>query len=127
MAVCAGCSHRHWDYWDGVSNGRSTESESGKAGIVYQLVFLWLGHSPDADRRNQAGVDENTTVDYEFLDTKRFRTEELAEMFDEMLKYHLDHSDPYDVVIVGDDAHHFCKWHSGRRSFDGIPLSLKVS
>ena len=36
-------------YWDGVSNGRSTESESGKAGTVYQLVFLWMGHSPDTD------------------------------------------------------------------------------
>ena len=80
MAVCIGCSHRHWDYWDGVNEGRSTESESGKAGTVYQLVFLWMGYSPDTDRRNQGGGDENTTVDYEFMDTKRFRTKESAAM-----------------------------------------------
>lgn len=119
MAVCAGCSHRHWD---GVSNGRSTESESGKAGIVYQLVFLWLGHSPDADRRNQGGVDENTTVDYEFMDTKRFRTKESTEMFYTMLKYHLDHSDPYDVVIVGDDAALRFAMAFREDLFDGIPI-----
>ena len=52
----------------------------------------------------KAGVDESTTIDYEFMDTKRFRTEESVGMFHEMLKYHLENTDPYDVVIVGDDA-----------------------
>lgn len=27
----------------------------GKRGTVYQLVFLWMGYSPDTDRRNQGG------------------------------------------------------------------------
>lgn len=52
----------------------------------------------------KAGVDENTTIDYEFMDTKRFRTDEWLNMFHDMLKYHLENTDPYDVVIVGDDA-----------------------
>ena len=52
----------------------------------------------------KAGVDECTTLDYEFMDTKRFRTEESLEMFHDMLKYHLENTEPYDVVIVGDDA-----------------------
>ena len=52
----------------------------------------------------QAGVEENTTVDYEFMDTKRFTSEEALNMFHDMLKYHLENTDPYDVVIVGDDA-----------------------
>ena len=70
----------------------------------------------------KAGVDENTTVDYEFMDTKRFRTEESAAMFDEMLKYHLDHSDPYDVVIVGDDAALRYAMTFREELFDGIPI-----
>ena len=37
----------------------------------------------------KAGVDENTTIDYEFMDTKRFRTDEWLNMFHDMLKYHL--------------------------------------
>ena len=70
----------------------------------------------------KAGVDENTTVDYEFMDTKRFRTKESAAMFDEMLKYHLDHSDPYDVVIVGDDAALRYAMAFREELFDGIPI-----
>ena len=75
----------------------------------------------------KAGLDENTTVDYEFMDTKRFRTEESVAMFGEMMKYHLDHSDPYDVVIVGDDAALRYEMHSGRSCLMASPLSLKVS
>ena len=52
----------------------------------------------------QAGVEENTTVDYEFMDTKRFTSDEALNMFHDMLKYHLENTDPYDVIIVGDDA-----------------------
>ena len=70
----------------------------------------------------KAGVDENTTVDYEFMDTKRFRTKESATMFYEMLKYHLDNSDPYDVVIVGDDAALRFAMTFREELFDGIPI-----
>ena len=42
----------------------------------------------------KAGVDENTTIDYEFMDTKRFRTDEWLNMFHDMLKYHLENTDP---------------------------------
>ena len=52
----------------------------------------------------KAGVDENTTIDYEFMDTKRFREDEWLDMFHDMVKYHLEHTEPYDVVIVGDDG-----------------------
>jgi len=72
-------------------------------------------------------VPQNTTVDYEFMDTKRFRTKESTEMFYTMLKYHLDHSDPYDVVIVGDDAALRFAMAFREDLFDGIPIVLKVS
>ena len=101
MAVCIGCSHRHWDYWDGVNEGRSTESESGKAGsFISSYSYGWDTVQTQIEGI-KAGVDENTTIDYEFMDTKRFRTDEWLNMFHDMLKYHLENTDPYDVVIVG--------------------------
>ncbi|MDY5576795.1 MAG: ABC transporter substrate binding protein [Lachnospiraceae bacterium] len=50
------------------------------------------------------GISSNTTVDYEFMDTKRFTSEEHLQMFYEGLKYRLENVEPYDVVILGDDA-----------------------
>ena|GEM_PF-575782 len=45
----------------------------------------------------------NVTLDIEFMDTKRFYTEENYSNFYNSLKYKLDNSDAYDVIIVGDD------------------------
>ena len=70
----------------------------------------------------KAGVDENTTIDYEFMDTKRFRTPESIQMFREMLEYHLQNTDPYDVVIVGDDAALQFAMEYKEDMFDGIPI-----
>ena len=70
----------------------------------------------------KAGVDENTTIDYEFMDTKRFRTEEWLGMFYDMLKYHLENTDPYDVVIVGDDAALQFAMEYREDLFENIPI-----
>ena len=70
----------------------------------------------------KAGVDEGTTIDYEFMDTKRFRSEESVEMFHDMLKYHLENTDPYDVVIVGDDAALQFAMAFREEMFDNIPI-----
>ncbi len=70
----------------------------------------------------KAGVDEGTTIDYEFMDTKRFRTEEWLNMFHDMLQYHLENTDPYDVVIVGDDAALQFAMEYREELFDDIPI-----
>lgn len=70
----------------------------------------------------QAGVEENTTVDYEFMDTKRFTSEESLNMFHDMLKYHLENMDPYDVIIVGDDAALRFAIDYREELFDNIPI-----
>lgn len=70
----------------------------------------------------KAGVDENTTLDYEFMDTKRFRTDEWLNMFHDMLQYHLENTDPYDVVIVGDDAALQFAMEYREELFDDIPI-----
>lgn len=45
----------------------------------------------------------NIEVDTEFMDTKRFDTEESELLFYNLLKYKLDLLDPYTAIIVGDD------------------------
>ena len=70
----------------------------------------------------QAGVDEGTTIDYEFMDTKRFATEESLNMFHDMLKYHLENTDPYGVVIVGDDAALMFAMEFREELFRDIPI-----
>lgn len=46
---------------------------------------------------------ENITLDIEFMDTKRFFTQENYEIFHQSISYKLENSDPYDLIIVGDD------------------------
>lgn len=70
----------------------------------------------------QAGVGEGTTIDYEFMDTKRFATEESLNMFHDMLKYHLENTDPYGVVIVGDDAALMFAMEFREELFRDIPI-----
>lgn len=50
------------------------------------------------------GLDGEYTLDYEFMDTKRVDDEKALSLFYEGLKYRLSESEPYDVVILGDDA-----------------------
>ncbi len=50
------------------------------------------------------GIGEDIVLDYEFMDTKRFPDEESLNMFYEGLKYRLKRLEPYDAVILGDDA-----------------------
>ena len=48
-------------------------------------------------------------------------------MFHDMLKYHLENTDPYDVVIVGDDAAlQLCHGIPGRTVRRRYRLSSKV-
>jgi diguanylate cyclase (GGDEF)-like protein len=46
---------------------------------------------------------ENIYLDIEYMDTKRFDTQENVHLFYNTLKYKLDHLESYDAVIAGDD------------------------
>jgi len=53
----------------------------------------------------KSALDANNVVlGLEFMDTKRFYTEENYSNFYSSLKYKLDNSDEYDVIIAGDDT-----------------------
>ena len=52
----------------------------------------------------KAVIGQQAVLDYEFMDTKRVNDETSYRQFYEGLKYRLSKVEPYDVIIVGDDA-----------------------
>lgn len=52
----------------------------------------------------KAVIGQQAVLDYEFMDTKRVNDETSHQQFYEGLKYRLSKVEPYDVIIVGDDA-----------------------
>jgi len=46
---------------------------------------------------------EGIHLDLEYMDTKRFYTEESIQLFHDTLKYKMDNLPPYDAIIAGDD------------------------
>lgn len=50
------------------------------------------------------GITDDIVLDYEFMDTKRLPDEESINVFYEGLAYRMAHVEPYDALIVGDDA-----------------------
>lgn len=66
----------------------------------------------------EAGV----VLDFEFMDTERVDTAQAWKVFYEELAYRLEATEPYDVVILGDDAALKFALQYRKELFDGIPL-----
>ena len=68
------------------------------------------------------GIGSNVELDYEFMDTKRVDDAESRRLFTEGLAYRMSKVDPYDVIIVGDDAAlRFAMEHKNDLFF-GVPV-----
>lgn len=70
----------------------------------------------------RAGLGEDVVLDYEFMDTKRVNNEEALQLFHDGLAYRLSAVEPYDAVILGDDAALQFALEYQEELFDGIPL-----
>lgn len=70
----------------------------------------------------KAGLGEEVVLDYEFMDTKRVDTPESMQLFYEGLAYRLSVVEPYDAVILGDDAALKFALQYQDELFQGIPL-----
>ena len=65
---------------------------------------------------------EGINLDIEYMDTKRFNTEENIERFHDLMKYKLDHVDEYDALIVGDDSALQFAIDYQKDLFSGMPI-----
>lgn len=70
----------------------------------------------------RAGLGEDVELDYEFMDTKRVDDEASLKLFHDGLKYRLEHVEPYDVIILGDDAALVFALEYQDELFAGIPM-----
>lgn len=69
-----------------------------------------------------AKMGKNIVLDYEFMDTKRVDDEVSRQQFYESISYRLSKSEPYDVIILGDDAAFLFAMEYRESLFDGIPM-----
>lgn len=68
------------------------------------------------------GLGDDMTIDYEFMDTKRFPDDESLAVFYEGLRYRMERVEPYDAIILGDDAALYFAMKYRDDLFSGIPL-----
>lgn len=68
------------------------------------------------------GIGSDIELDYEFMDTKRVDDVESRRLFTEGLAYRMSKVEPYDVIIVGDDAALQFAMEHADDLFAGIPV-----
>lgn len=103
--------------------GGKTQAAEGEKRVLYisSYSYAWEQVQLQIEGIN-AGLGEDVTLDYEFMDTKRVNTEEAIELFYEGLAYRLSMVDPYDVIILGDDAALKFAMAYQEKLFAGIPM-----
>lgn len=78
-------------------------ARNGRVLFISSYSYVWES-VPKQIEGIKLALSSSTTLDIEFMDTKRFNDEDSLQRFYQELQYKINRSDPYDVVIVGDDA-----------------------
>lgn len=97
------------------------EEPAGRVLFISSYSYAWDTVQSQIEGLRD-GIGSNVVLDYEFMDTKRVNDEEALRLFHDGLKYRLEHVEPYDVVILGDDAALLFAMEYQEELFDGIPL-----
>ncbi len=97
------------------------EEDERRVLFISSYSYAW-----DQVRAQMDGIREGlwdfVVLDYEFMDTKRVDTEEAIQLFYERLAYTLSVTEPYDAIILGDDAALKFALQYRDELFEGIPL-----
>lgn len=89
--------------------------------FISSYSYAWDTVQSQIDGINEK-LGKNVTLDYEFMDTKRVNDERMMQLFYEGLAYRLSKVEPYDAVILGDDAALQFALEYREELFAGIPL-----
>lgn len=115
LTVCA---------WAGTSVNAAADTPEPVTGRV--LFISSYSYSWDTVQMQLEGIEtglgEDVTLDFEYMDTKRVDDDTSRELFYEYLQYRMSKVEPYDVVIVGDDAALSFVMDYREELFDGIPI-----
>lgn len=97
------------------------EKAEGRVLFISSYSYSW-----DIVRMQIDGIMDNlgskVVLDFEFMDTRRVDDDTAMQLFYEGLKYRLSQLEPYDVVILGDDAALRFALQYREELFEGIPL-----
>ncbi len=99
----------------------SGEDDDKRVLFISSYSYAWDTVQIQIDGIKQ-GIGDGITLDYEFMDTKRFPDEESIEHFYLDLSERLKKLEPYDVIIVGDDAALTFAVEHHNDIFKGIPI-----
>lgn len=106
----------------GAKTSAGADIYSGKRVLfISSYSYAWDTVQPQIDGISD-GLGISVVLDYEFMDTKRVDDEESLRLFHDGLAYRLSKVEPYDVVILGDDAALRFALEYRSELFDGIPL-----
>lgn len=82
---------------------RVSASDKGRVLFISSYSYAWDTVQMQIDGIKE-GLGDGIVLDYEFMDTKRVDDEVSRQLFYDSLAYRLSMVEPYDVVILGDDA-----------------------
>lgn len=103
---------------------RETASAAGAAKrvlFISSYSYAWEQVQKQIDGI-QATLRGEVVLDFEFMDTERFDSEEARQVFCEGLSYRLSAVEPYDVIILGDDEALQLALEHREDIFVGIPM-----
>ena len=120
MFVCAVvCAGLLWGFHTHVY----AEGNAGKGRILFISSYSYAWDTVQLQIEGiKMGISDGIVVDYEFMDTKRVNDDTALQLFKEGLAYRMSMVEPYDVVILGDDAALKFALEYREELFEGIPL-----
>lgn len=102
---------------------QAAESDNKSARVLFISSYSYAWDTVQIQIEGiQKGLSEDAVLDYEFMDTKRVADETSMQLFYEGLKYRLEQVEPYDVIILGDDAALLFALEHRETLFPEIPL-----
>lgn len=106
-----------------IVNVRTPQAEEKKYRILFISSYSYAWDAVQLQIEGiKEGVPDGTVVDYEFMDTKRVDSETALALFYEGLAYRMSQVEPYDAIILGDDAALIFGMAHKDDIFEGIPL-----
>lgn len=108
-------------YWSTATSQAEAASAKGRILFISSYSYSW-----DTVQMQIEGIQDTLgleyELDYEYMDTKRVDDETSGQLFYERLAYTMSKVEPYDVVIVGDDAALQFVMEYRNDLFQGIPI-----
>ncbi|MDE6129693.1 MAG: GGDEF domain-containing protein, partial [Lachnospiraceae bacterium] len=114
--ICAGL------FW-GLHTSTYATGSANKGRILFISSYSYAWDAVQLQIEGiKMGISDGIVVDYEFMDTKRVDDDAAMQLFKEGLAYRMSMVEPYDVIILGDDAALKFALEYRDELFKGIPL-----